>query len=144
MRGLCMLLAMLVFCSVAVGQDFGQLLKAVRKVETNLKQMIEEERATRESQVAALRGDIDNMAGISGSSPKLQAELNSLRAELDAIKDVVDETNSGHAVAYSQRASAMPWVIWPNYEPNIRLTTTTLPTSLSCNWRSVFDNMVSN
>lgn len=64
-----------------VAQDFGQLLQAIDKLESNLKGLIKKEQAVRSAEIDKLRVEWKNL-GQNASSPYDGTELETLRAEV--------------------------------------------------------------
>ena len=91
-RVILMVLAVLVLAALATtpaqAQDFQTLLKAVDKLETNLKKMVEQESTARQQQIAALQQKIDGLTPGAGGTidntaiEELQKEIIQLKLDL--------------------------------------------------------------
>ena len=87
-----LLLGMALACMLslpAAGQDFGQLLKAVERMETDLKVMIEQESQARVEADAQLRAELAGSGAV--ADPTLAATVESLAQEVNRLHNELNQ-----------------------------------------------------
>lgn len=83
------LLLVFVVGQAASAQDFGALLEAVEGMETDLKQLVEQEKQQRSKEIAQLQATVDNLNGSSPSAAPV--DLSGIEAQLTKLKLSVEE-----------------------------------------------------
>lgn len=93
--GGCLLCLLLLVSSVTTtAQDFSTLIKAVGKVEANLKTLIEKESANRNKDIAALRGEMKLVDGGSKDGSFI-TRLNQIEKQIGMLRSEIGNLNAG-------------------------------------------------
>ena len=91
------LLSIFMSTAVAVGQDFNQLLKAVDKVEDNLKRQLTAEQQIAEKGVSAAEETAKSITDIAGSSEKVGALVGEIAGAIAERAQDIDQVNTAVA-----------------------------------------------
>ncbi len=89
------------FGQVVVGQDFGQLLDAVDKLEASLKQLVEKESAARSEEVDKLWAELEKLRQ-ARSSPGDRRELADLRNLVDQLNQKFNNLPAANAASVNE------------------------------------------